>query len=164
MTGISRSLTHELIRHRHFSYSQLSQRYVPARQLPDKAVSLLDTACARVAVSQHATPAPVEDRKRRVELLNVELDIVRRESEGHYNSGDRITKIEEQIAEATTAFDEVTAKWESEKSALEGVQSARTALTDARTAAKEAGEPADDKALTKALEAAIELAQQGAPA
>ncbi len=44
----------------------LSQRYVPARQLPDKAVSLLDTASARVAVSQHSTPAQVEDRRRRV--------------------------------------------------------------------------------------------------
>ena len=44
---------------------RLSQRYVPARQLPDKAVSLLDTAAARVAVSQHATPAPVEDGRRR---------------------------------------------------------------------------------------------------
>src|SRR6202012_4487712 len=48
---------------------KLSQRSVPARQLPDKAVSLLDTACARVAVSQHATPAAVEDRRRKVELL-----------------------------------------------------------------------------------------------
>ena len=43
---------------------KLSHRYIPARQLPDKAVSLLDTACARVAVSQHATPAEVEDCRR----------------------------------------------------------------------------------------------------
>ena len=42
---------------------KLSQRYVPARQLPDKAVSLLDTACARVAVSQHATPAAVANAR-----------------------------------------------------------------------------------------------------
>jgi type VI secretion system protein VasG len=40
----------------------LSQRYIPARQLPDKAVSLLDTACARVAISQSATPAPLRIR------------------------------------------------------------------------------------------------------
>ena len=63
---------------------------MPARQLPDKAVSLLDTASARVAVSQHSTPAPVEDRKRRVELLNVELEIAKREAEGRYNAGARI--------------------------------------------------------------------------
>ena len=47
----------------------LSQRYVPARQLPDKAVSLLDTACARVAVSSIRRPAQVEDRRRRVSKL-----------------------------------------------------------------------------------------------
>ena len=63
---------------------KLSQRYMPARQLPDKAVSLLDTACARVAVSQHATPAQVEDRRRRVELLEVEREIVEREADEQY--------------------------------------------------------------------------------
>ena len=125
---------------------KLSQRYVPARQLPDKAVSLLDTACARVAVSQHSTPAPVEDRKRRVELLNVELDIARREREGHYNEGGRIAKIEEQIAEAVTAFEEVSAKWDKEKAALEGVRAARDALTEARAAAIKAAEGAADAA------------------
>ena len=63
---------------------KLSQRYVPARQLPDKAVSLLDTACARVAVSQHATPAQVEDRKRKLELLEVEREVAAREASGQY--------------------------------------------------------------------------------
>ena len=48
---------------------QLSHRYIPARQLPDKGVSLLDTACARVAVSQHARPAEVEDLVRRRQAL-----------------------------------------------------------------------------------------------
>ena len=43
---------------------KLSHRYIPARQLPDKSVSLLDTACARVAISQHAVPAEVEDSRR----------------------------------------------------------------------------------------------------
>jgi type VI secretion system protein VasG len=46
---------------------RLSHRYIPARQLPDKSVSLLDTACARVAISQHAVPAEVEDSRRRIE-------------------------------------------------------------------------------------------------
>src|SRR5665213_787524 len=55
---------------------KLSHRYIPARQLPDKAVSLLDTACARVAVSQHATPAEVEDSRRRIESLEIEQAII----------------------------------------------------------------------------------------
>ena len=48
---------------------RLSNRYIPARQLPDKAVSLIDTACARVAISLHATPAEVDDSRRRIESL-----------------------------------------------------------------------------------------------
>src|SRR5450631_2129361 len=57
----------------------LSNRYIPARQLPDKAVSLLDTACARVAVSQHAVPAEVDDCRRTIQSLETELAIVDRE-------------------------------------------------------------------------------------
>jgi type VI secretion system protein VasG len=52
---------------------RLSHRYIPARQLPDKSVSLIDTACARVAVSLHATPAEVDDSRRRIEALHVEM-------------------------------------------------------------------------------------------
>ena len=58
---------------------RLSHRYIPARQLPDKAVSLLDTACARVAISQHAVPAQLEDCRRTLEALDIELDIIGRE-------------------------------------------------------------------------------------
>jgi type VI secretion system protein VasG len=58
---------------------RLSHRYIPARQLPDKSVSLLDTACARVAISQHAVPAEVDDSRRRIEALETELEIIARE-------------------------------------------------------------------------------------
>ncbi|KQP22429.1 type VI secretion system ATPase TssH [Pseudorhodoferax sp. Leaf267] len=59
---------------------RLAHRYIPARQLPDKAVSLLDTACARVAVSQHATPPALEDCQRKLEALQVEREIIEREA------------------------------------------------------------------------------------
>lgn len=106
----------------------LSQRYVPARQLPDKAVSLLDTACARVAVSQHARPAQVEDRRRRVELLEVEREIVERERGGQYRSDDRLEKIDEELVEARAELERMTAKWDAEKAALARVVEARDAL------------------------------------
>ncbi|OCX66469.1 ClpV1 family T6SS ATPase [Thioclava sp. SK-1] len=51
----------------------LSHRYIPARQLPDKAVSLLDTACARVAVSQSSTPARIEDIRAKLAALEAEI-------------------------------------------------------------------------------------------
>ena len=58
----------------------LSHRYIPSRQLPDKAVSLLDTACSRVALSIHATPARLEAVVRRIESLRLEEDIMQREA------------------------------------------------------------------------------------
>src|SRR5207344_3627392 len=58
---------------------KLSHRYIPGRQLPDKSVSLIDTACARVAISLHATPAEVDDSRKRIEALQTELEIIGRE-------------------------------------------------------------------------------------
>jgi type VI secretion system protein VasG len=136
----------------------LSQRYVPARQLPDKAVSLLDTACARVAVSQHATPAQVEDRTRRLELLQVEREIAEREAGGQYADGSRLPKLDEAIAEATAEVETINAKWEAEKAALEGVRVARDALTAARKDAEgpEVPFPLLEAALKQALAAMAE--------
>ncbi|WP_206244444.1 type VI secretion system ATPase TssH [Novosphingobium terrae] len=128
----------------------LSQRYVPARQLPDKAVSLLDTACARVAVSQHATPATVEDRRRRLELLEIEREVVSREASDHYRNDDRLDRIEEEITAAREALETVTAKWEQEKDALAGVAAARDALRSARQE-----EVQDEVPLKAALETAL---------
>ena len=59
---------------------RLSARYIPGRQLPDKAVSLIDTACARVAMSQGAIPAAIEDRQRRIAAVDAELAILDREA------------------------------------------------------------------------------------
>ena len=58
---------------------RLSARYIPSRQLPDKAVSLIDTACARVGMSQAAVPPPIEDRQRRIALIDTEVAILDRE-------------------------------------------------------------------------------------
>ncbi len=141
---------------------KLSQRYVPARQLPDKAVSLLDTACARVAVSQHATPAPVEDRKRRLELLGVEREIAAREAIDQYRVDDRVAKLDEAIGEAQAALDQVTVKWEAEKAALATLKTARSALAEARSA-DPAGDHAEKEATLTAAIAAMEAAHGDAP-
>ena len=147
---------------------KLSQRYIPSRQLPDKAVSLLDTACARVGVSQHATPAPVEDRLRKVERLEVELGIATREADGGMGAITRPADIEEQLVEARAALAEMTAKWDAEKAAVAAVIAARSARADARTAIPDedgAAEP-DMTALDAELHAAmatLDTAQADAP-
>ena len=95
---------------------RLSHRYIPARQLPDKSVSLLDTACARVAISLHATPAEVDDSRKRIEALDTELGIIAREK----------------------AVGVDTAARESEATALRTAELERLAGLDARWAAEKA--------------------------
>jgi type VI secretion system protein VasG len=107
---------------------KLSQRYIPARQLPDKAVSLLDTACARVAVSQHATPAQVESARRTLELLETEIEIAEREAAGRYGSATRAVDLRARAEEARKAVEAIEARWTAEKEALAKVREAREAL------------------------------------
>jgi type VI secretion system protein VasG len=93
----------------------LSHRYIPARQLPDKAVSLLDTACARVAVSQHATPAEVEDILRRRQALEVERGIIGREEAIGIEVADRQIRVEAGLAETELSLASAQERWDREK-------------------------------------------------
>lgn len=106
----------------------LSARYIPARQLPDKSVSLLDTACARVAVSQHAVPAQVDDSQRRIEALNTELDIIGRDETAGYDIGDRRTKVEVEKEAEGERLVELKAKWDAEKAIVEEILDLRSQL------------------------------------
>ena len=128
----------------------LSQRYVPARQLPDKAVSLLDTACARVAVSQHATPAALEDAKRRIEILDMEIEMATRERQSGFTTGEKLDALAKDRDEASARVAELEARLASEKAAIAKIATARDALVKKR----EAGE--DDTAEQAALDAALE--------
>ncbi|ODT06077.1 MAG: ClpV1 family T6SS ATPase [Mesorhizobium sp. SCN 65-20] len=95
---------------------KLSHRYIPARQLPDKAVSLLDTACARVAVSQHARPGEVEDLMRRRQALEVEQGIIGREAAIGIEVDERKARVEAGLAETESALAAAQARWDAEKS------------------------------------------------
>ena len=163
-----RSVSDAMVKHHHVivldealeASVKLSQRYIPARQLPDKAVSLLDTACARVAVSQHATPAPVEDRLRRVELLEVEREIAVREAGAGMASPKRIDEVDEALIDARAALEAATIKWDAEKAAVAAVIAARTA----RAEATEKGEDtADHDTALQAAMAELDTAQGDLP-
>ncbi|MEK1874170.1 MAG: type VI secretion system ATPase TssH [Rhizobium altiplani] len=123
----------------------LSHRYIPARQLPDKAVSLLDTACARVAVSQHATPAEVEDLLRRKQSLEIEQGIIGREAAIGIEVAERQSKVEAALAEIESALLAAKARWESEQSMVDEILGLRASLRgrgvalDAALAEAEAG-------------------------
>ncbi|MEN8168299.1 MAG: type VI secretion system ATPase TssH [Pseudomonadota bacterium] len=107
---------------------RLSHRYIPARQLPDKSVSLLDTACARVAISQHAVPAEVDDCRRRIEALETELRIIEREQAVGVDTGQRKVDADEQLAEEKKRLDELDGRWNTEKELVEQILDLRGRL------------------------------------
>jgi type VI secretion system protein VasG len=125
---------------------RLSARYIPARQLPDKAVSLIDTACARVAMSQNASPAPIDDRQRRLGLIDTELKIVEREMSA---GADHTTRRDELTAERLRVSDELAAlqkRWEEERAIVTEIDKVRGSIDAALLAKSGAADTAGNGA------------------
>jgi type VI secretion system protein VasG len=151
---------------------KLSHRYIAARQLPDKAVSLLDTACARVAISQHAVPAEVEDCRRRMEALQTELDIIGREEAIGVEIGDRRARADELLAKERDRLTGLEKRWNDEKALVDKILELRRRLragghpvdTDAKAAAAPTAPPVAPSAQASAPAKPQQLAQQQSPA
>jgi type VI secretion system protein VasG len=107
---------------------KLAHRYIPERQLPDKSISLLDTACARVAVSQHATPAEVEDCRRGIDALRTELQILDREARVGVENAARRSSVNEALAEELQRLQALEDAWKSEKSLVDEILALRARL------------------------------------
>ncbi|HQT75624.1 MAG TPA: type VI secretion system ATPase TssH, partial [Rhodopila sp.] len=109
---------------------RLSARYIPSRQLPDKAVSLIDTACARVGMSQSAIPAPIEDRRRRMTLIETELAILEREASwgaGHATRQGELSQEYEGVAADLAALED---RWKQEKELAGAMSALRVRIED----------------------------------
>lgn len=119
---------------------RLSHRYIPARQLPDKAVSLIDTASARVAVSQHAVPAEVDDCRRRIQALETEIEILGRESAVGMDHDHRSKEIHAKLAVEQAKLADLEKHWTEEKELVNKVLELRAKLRGAGVAIDE--EPA----------------------
>ncbi|MDJ0656458.1 MAG: type VI secretion system ATPase TssH [Xanthomonadales bacterium] len=122
---------------------QLSHRYIPARQLPDKSVTLLDTAAARVATGLFAEPAEVENSRRRIEALETELSILERESDLGLDVGSRRDSVEGELATETEQLGELRTRWDSEKNLVEEILALRAKLHPEEADEGEAGEAAE---------------------
>jgi len=107
---------------------KLSHRYIPARQLPDKSVSLLDTACARVAVSLHATPAEVDDSRKRIEALETELGIIGREKAIGVDIGKREADTTALLTAEKARLAELDTRWAEEKKLVDELLALRAKL------------------------------------
>ncbi|MFC3529848.1 type VI secretion system ATPase TssH [Paracoccus mangrovi] len=129
---------------------KLSARYLPARQLPDKAVSLLDTACARVAVSQSAIPARIADL--RAEIASYESEITAREAERELGEADeaRLEETRQRLSDAQAKLAELDRAYADEKSLVEQILDLRRRL------AEREGEEFDEDAVRTELTGAMD--------
>ncbi|HEX5046087.1 MAG TPA: type VI secretion system ATPase TssH [Gammaproteobacteria bacterium] len=133
---------------------KLSHRYIPARQLPDKSVSLLDTASARVAVSLHATPAEVDDSRRRIDALDTELAIIAREKAVGVDTDEREKAATDKLAEEKKRLAELETRWQEEKGLVDKILALRARLR---------GDNAPVEGTSSKLEKAAGKAAQAAP-
>jgi type VI secretion system protein VasG len=126
----------------------LSHRYIPARQLPDKAVSLLDTAAARVAISQSAVPAMIEDTKAAIGAREKEKAALENDSDLGADAHERIGVLDGQIASLKEELTALDAEWATENKLVGEIRSLRDILNppqpaDGAAQPPPATEPAD---------------------
>jgi type VI secretion system protein VasG len=107
---------------------KLSHRYLPDRQLPDKAVSVLDTACARLALGQNAVPPAIEDAMRTLDDLGVQTRVLERESALGADHRERLEQIAEQRSQTEGRLTAMRERWEKEKGIVTRIREVRSQL------------------------------------
>jgi len=110
---------------------RLSHRYISGRQLPDKAVSVLDTACARLALSQNSMPSQIEAAHRRLDDLTVQERVLKRESAVGADHGERLNFLAAERESVQAALTELNARFDQEKSLVVRIRELRTTLEGA---------------------------------
>jgi len=110
---------------------RLSHRYIAGRQLPDKAVSVLDTACARLSLGQNSTPPRLEDILRQIDAFEVQKRVLERETKIGGNHAEKLAEIETKIATAAEERDLLTEQWEKEKALTAKIRALQEALESA---------------------------------
>jgi len=112
---------------------KLSQRYISDRQLPDKAIDLIDEAAAKLRLEMNSVPDEIDEIRRRVQQLEIEREAIKREGDKH-----KLEKLEKQISENQETLDSLTAKWKSEKEVIDKIQAGKKAIEDIKFEAKQA--------------------------
>lgn len=107
---------------------RLSHRYIPARQLPDKAISLLDTACARVAVAQHALPTELQLLKFKMETAQTELSLIEKALQFGKGDNSRVEALQSGISEQSVLAESLNLRWQQERELVSALVTARQEL------------------------------------
>jgi type VI secretion system protein VasG len=142
---------------------RLSHRYLPDRQLPDKAVSVLDTTCARLALDQSATPSALEAVTRRIEDLDVQKRVLEREVAVGANHDERLSAIAEQRAASERELNELNERWKKESGLVAQIREIRQQLEQHHAGEKAAPNAADLKAKLTSLDGDLETLQGQKP-
>jgi type VI secretion system protein VasG len=117
---------------------KLSHRYITGRQLPDKSVSVLDTACAKVAIGQGATPGAVEDATRRIQNLSSEIDSLEREQVTGAEHDERLDSLKAKRATTEEELAKLNEQWTKEKDLTNQIRNIRLKLEMSRLDSKPA--------------------------
>jgi type VI secretion system protein VasG len=143
--------------------AKLSNRYLPDRQLPDKAVSVLDTACARLALGQSAIPSAIEDATRTLEDLAVQRRVLDREVAVGADHSERLTQIETDRAETEANLAAMKVRWEKERGLVNEIRDLRVKLEEEHAAGTTNGQSAGMKAKLGDLNAQLDTLQGETP-
>ena len=139
---------------------RLSHRYIAGRQLPDKAVSVLDTACARLSLGQNSTPPRLEDIQRQLDALEVQKRVLGRETKIGADHAEKLELIETQIVAAKEDEAFLKEQWEKEKGLIEKIRKLQESLESTeKKGSEEAGKESEIQAELKQVEAELETLQ-----
>jgi len=132
---------------------RLTHRYLAGRQLPDKAVSVLDTACARLSLGQNTIPPPIEDATRHIDDLKVQKQILERETTVGEDHAERLAAIEEGLKKEEASLASLKTQWEQEVALVKQIRAMREALESGAATVKAEGDAPQVKASLEALRA-----------
>ncbi len=139
---------------------KLSHRYISGRQLPDKSVSLLDTTCARIGLSQTATPPAIEDARRRIEQLGVSIGILQREQDAGADHSEQLAELREQLEAAEKELGELEERWKTEMELVEKIQQLHDQLQGNEPNADEPDRPTDSGEVAPESNQPAELSEE----
>ncbi len=142
---------------------RLSHRYLPDRQLPDKAVSVLDTACARLALGQQATPASLEATRRELDDLAVQERVLGRESALGTDHRERLGAIGARRAELEAQLAHLTERWNQESALVAEIRGLRQRLEDGHAGATTGDDLAEPRAQLAEQQRALAALQGETP-
>jgi len=141
---------------------RLSHRHLSGRQLPDKAVSVLDTACARVAIGHSSTPPAIEDCRRRIDEYVTVIEILGREAAAGAAHGDRLAELNTLKAEAESEFTVLEKRWKDEMQLVTEIRRVRGTLEASAAPAEAPGGKLGEKAPAKTLPSGAPVSPQEA--